>query len=76
LQNDSDDDLLKASSASAFFKYVAALAEKRPRSISPVCDVVLEVLFYIAKNQNRYGADERVYGSFLDSYENIRPRLQ
>ena len=73
---DSDDDLLKASAASAFFKYVAALSEKRLESILPARDVILGLLLYIANNQYKYGADEHIYGNFLHLYEDIKSRLQ
>ncbi len=57
--------------ASCFLRLAAEKLESQPQFIVPIMQGLLPAIEYVAKNQEAYGADESIYGSFREIYERI-----
>jgi len=69
------DDISKSDAASAFMNYLLAVSRERPHVIEEMAPSLLKIGDYIASHQKDYWADEDIYGSFLDVYEEIKKIL-
>jgi hypothetical protein len=68
----SDRAVGDADGASSFLNMVAWMLKNRRDIIAPETkEILLKAAEYIAKNQQNYVADDGVYGSFSDVYEEI-----
>jgi len=70
------DDISKSDAASAFLNYFLAVSRERPHAIRQIASLLLNVADYISSHQDDYWADEAIYGSFLDIYEEIKRILE
>ena len=58
--------------ASCLLHLVAIKLEREPRHIVPVMPELLPAVEYVAANQERFEADEEIYGSFATKLELIK----
>jgi hypothetical protein len=63
--NDSD-------AASCFLRLVLEKLERQPSHILAIMPELLPTVEFVAQNQLKFDADEKIYGSFLDLLEQIR----
>ena len=68
-----DFDFLDSSdAANCFLELVVEKLEKRPRLMVPVMPELLPAVEYVARNQEVFGADQAIYGSFLEKLSCIQ----
>lgn len=58
--------------ASAFIGLVLHKLEKQPRYIVPVMPELLSAVEHVARNQAAFGADESIYGNFMEMLKRIQ----
>ena len=63
--------LSSADAASCFLGLVLEKLEKKPRQILPIMPELLADVEYVAKHQELFEADEKIYGNFLDKLARI-----
>ncbi len=62
----------KSDAASCFISLVEELLKSKPDFINPIYNKIEATLEFISNNQNRYDADEDIYGAFKSKMKNIR----
>jgi hypothetical protein len=68
-----DLDVLDApDAASCFLELVDQKLTERPHYIIPIMDELLPAIEYVAQNQAAFGADEQIYGNFIERFARIR----
>ena len=66
------DHLDGSDAASCFLELVLEKLERHPRLVIPVMPELLPAVEYVARNQEVFGADEAIYGSFLEKLSCIQ----
>ena len=61
-----------ADAASCFIRLVESMLTKKRNFIKPVLNELMPTVRHIAENQSAYDADEQIYGSFKEIYQNIQ----
>ena len=59
-------------SANSFLSLVLEKLEKQPRHIASVMPELLPAIEYLARNQSQFGAEESIYGNFLEKLARIK----
>ncbi len=61
-----------ADGSSCFLDLIFRKLEKAPATILPVMEDLLPVAEFVTANQDRYGADPKIYGSYRDKLDTIK----
>ncbi len=61
-----------ADAASCFLGLILQKLERDPACIAPIMPELRNAIDYVARNQSAFGADEEIYGSFLQILDRIR----
>ncbi len=65
------EDLDASDAASCFLRLVLRKLENQPHDIVSVMPELLPAVEHVAQNQSLFGADENIYGNFLDILRRI-----
>jgi hypothetical protein len=64
--------LYLSDAASCFLGLIAEKLERHPRTILPIMPELLPAAEYVAKNQVKFEAEERIYGNFTQKLAHIQ----
>lgn len=64
-----------STAVSIFFNLIEERVDKEPNAIKEVYSELKPLIYQIASNQEKFDADEDIYGNFMDKYNLIESKM-